>query len=81
MKEYTHKERAVNFAMDFASITNDSIVTNVAKQSAIVALRRTVENMQLIVQQLFDNGHEDFGRHLMIILNDEKSMLAEVECL
>jgi hypothetical protein len=81
MKEYTHKERAVNFVYEFAEITNDSQITNVSKQSAIVALKRNVENFNTVINRLTSKGHIEVAECLEIIRNDEKALLAEVECL
>lgn len=81
MKEYTHKERAVNFCNEFAEITNDSQITNVAKQSAIVALNRNIENFNTVINRLTYKGHIEVAECLEIIRNDEKRLLAEVECL
>jgi hypothetical protein len=81
VKEYTHKQRAVNFVYAFLEITNDSEITNIAKQSAIVALERNIENFDKLINKLTLNGNIEVAECFEIIRNDEKALLAEVRFL
>lgn len=77
-KEYTSKEKAVNFVSSFAEITNDS---QLAKMSAKVALKRNIKNLTFMTQGMLNKGHQEVAGCLMAICLDEKDILSEVECL
>jgi len=79
--EYTHKEKAINLCHDFANITNDSNITNVAKQSAILAIERNIKNFAALIKYLIANKQQEFAEGFMVIINDEKKILAELECI
>jgi len=79
--KYTHKEKAINFCHELASITNDSNITNVAKQSAILAIERNIKNFAALIKYLIANKHQEFAEGFMVIINDEKKILAELECI
>jgi len=79
--EYTHKEKAINLCHDFANITNDSNITNVAKQSAILAVERNIKNFEELVNYLFENKQLEFANGFLVIIENEKKILAELECI
>ena len=79
--EYTHKEKAINLCHDFANITNDSNITNVAKQSAILAVERNIKNFEELVNYLFEKKHKGFAKGFLVIIENEKKILAELECI
>lgn len=93
-KEYTHKERAKNLVADFQkekiieytayaggrteySYLND----REAKKVAEIALNRNISYLSIIVAKLKERGHIKVSEHFEIVLQDEKSVLSEVECL
>lgn len=79
--EYTHKERAVNFTMQFASITDDSQITTLAKRSAKVALNRNIENFTYMAARLKEKGYFEIVYFIETIIEDEKLVLNAVENL
>ena len=79
--EYTHREKAINLCHDFANITNDSNITNVAKQSAILAIERNIKNFYALANHFLENKQLEFAKGFMVIINDEKKILAELECI
>ena len=79
--EYTHREKAINLCHDFANITNDSNITNVAKQSAILAVERNIKNFEELVNYLFENKQLEFANGFLVIIENEKKILAELECI
>lgn len=94
MKQYTHKEKAQNFVADFQSkkiieytpyaggrTEYSSLNDREAKEVAKIALSRNIENLSLIVQRLIEQGHKDVSEHFSILLNEDKSILLEVERL
>ena len=79
--EFTHKEQAINFCHDFAEITDDSNITNAAKQSAILAVKTNVINLEGLLKDLTGNKREEVAKVIMSVINDEKKILAELECI
>jgi len=79
--EYTHREQAINFCHELSRITNDSNITNVAKQSAILAVERNIKNLAALIKYLIANKQQGFAEGFMVIINDEKKILAELECI
>ena len=80
-KEYTSEEKAINFVYAFAEITNESQLTQLAKNSAKVALKRNIENLTFMAQKMSDKGHQEIADCLLVMLQDEKDILEAVECL
>lgn len=94
MKQYTHKEKAQNFVADFQSkkiieytpyaggrTEYSPLNDREAKEVAKIALSRNIENLSFIVQRLIEQGHKEVSEHFSILLNEEKSILSEVERL
>ncbi len=81
--EYTHHERAVNFAMQFANITNESQITNLAKQALIVALNRNIGNLIIMAAWLEESNvySEEILTFIHQLLEDEKLLLNAAENL
>lgn len=80
-EEYTTREKAINLVSDFSELTNDGNLTQLGKDSAKIALQRNINNFTILAKKMYEKGHHEVYECFLVICDEEKEILKEVECL